>query len=255
MKHLQQRFLIMCFTLILLTLGQSVYAEPVLRAVSAAGVDGDIVQVVIRLEGDATNVAGLQFDLYFPEWQNTGDCCLEVSGNLTEGAVLNQQSLFWAHISTGVMRILIMPDLALTAMANGDIAVVNFKLHAPVGASHPLLTFSNLTLTTSNPNAISPVTTMSGMVAFNSTIDTDGDGITDIEEVWVTATDPLNPDDDFDGLPDLWERTYYGDTSQDGTGDYDNDGMSDIDEITSQRNPAVNEGFVVNLIHKILINK
>ena len=40
-------------------------------------------------------------------------------------------------------------------------------------------------------------------------VDTDGDGLTDYEEVNVYGTDPLNPDTDFDGLTDYEEVMVY----------------------------------------------
>ena len=40
-------------------------------------------------------------------------------------------------------------------------------------------------------------------------VDTDGDGLTDYEEVNVYGTDPLNPDTDFDGLTDYEEVKRY----------------------------------------------
>jgi len=39
-------------------------------------------------------------------------------------------------------------------------------------------------------------------------IDTDGDGLTDYEEIFIYGTDPLNPDTDGDGLPDGLEIFY-----------------------------------------------
>lgn len=40
--------------------------------------------------------------------------------------------------------------------------------------------------------------------------DTDGDGLTDWEEIYVYGTDPLNPDTDFDGLTDGAEILVFG---------------------------------------------
>ncbi len=40
--------------------------------------------------------------------------------------------------------------------------------------------------------------------------DTDGDGLTDYEEIYIYGTDPLNPDTDFDGLTDGAELLVYG---------------------------------------------
>lgn len=50
--------------------------------------------------------------------------------------------------------------------------------------------------------------------------------------------DPLSSENiDSDGMPDDWERFYFGDLSRDGTGDFDGDGMSDLDEYTAHRHP------------------
>jgi hypothetical protein len=66
--------------------------------------------------------------------------------------------------------------------------------------------------------------------------DTDGDGLTDGEEVNQYETNPLAPDMDGDGLTDLDElRTYNTDPKR---ADMDRDGLSDGDEILKhQTNP------------------
>lgn len=45
-------------------------------------------------------------------------------------------------------------------------------------------------------------------------------------------------DTDGDGLPDWWERFYFGDLARDGTGDFDGDGLSDYNEFQLGTNPA-----------------
>ena len=59
--------------------------------------------------------------------------------------------------------------------------------------------------------------------------DTDGDGLTDYEEVMEYGTDPLNPDTDGDGLSDGDEVNVYG-TDPLNT-DTDGDGLTDGDEV------------------------
>ncbi|MCH8569696.1 MAG: OmpA family protein [Balneolales bacterium] len=92
-------------------------------------------------------------------------------------------------------------------------------------------------------------------------MDSDGDGISDYDEIFVYGTDPLNPDTDGDGLSDYDEIFVYGtdplnpDTDGDGLSDYDEifvygtdplnpdtdgDGLSDYDEIYKYRTDPLN---------------
>ena len=62
--------------------------------------------------------------------------------------------------------------------------------------------------------------------------DTDGDGLTDGEEVNICGTDPLDPDTDGDGLLDGWE-VRYGFDPHEAWGqdlDFDHDGLSNLEE-------------------------
>ncbi|NNG00200.1 MAG: hypothetical protein HKM93_12520 [Desulfobacteraceae bacterium] len=66
----------------------------------------------------------------------------------------------------------------------------------------------------------------------NLCIDTDGDGLLDLEEASI-HTDPLNlqPDEDADGMDDGWEVYYFSSTAlADNTTDKDGDGLLDKDE-------------------------
>lgn len=63
--------------------------------------------------------------------------------------------------------------------------------------------------------------------------DTDGDGISDYDEIYVYGTDPLNPDTDGDGLTDYEEVFVYGTDPL--NPDTDGDGLSDYDEIQVYR--------------------
>ncbi|NCC53301.1 MAG: hypothetical protein EOM20_19105 [Spartobacteria bacterium] len=64
----------------------------------------------------------------------------------------------------------------------------------------------------------------------SSAADTDGDGLTDWNEVYVHRTDPTQSDTDSDGLPDGDEITVRGTDPLDP--DTDSDGLSDGDEVT-----------------------
>jgi hypothetical protein len=62
--------------------------------------------------------------------------------------------------------------------------------------------------------------------------DTDGDGLSDYDEVMVHGTDPLNADTDGDGLPDWWEVA-TGLDPLDATGANGADGDPDADGLTN----------------------
>ncbi len=68
--------------------------------------------------------------------------------------------------------------------------------------------------------------------------DTDGDGMVDGEEVTAGRSAP-GPDDDFDGLPDVWERLYGLDPLvDDGASDPDGDGLDSLTEYRLGTNPT-----------------
>jgi hypothetical protein len=60
-------------------------------------------------------------------------------------------------------------------------------------------------------------------------VDSDGDGLLDMDEIDVYGTDPLDPDSDDDGLTDGEEVNEYGTDPLDG--DSDDDGLTDGEEV------------------------
>lgn len=68
-----------------------------------------------------------------------------------------------------------------------------------------------------------------------SAIDTDGDGLSDWDEISVYKTDPYNPDTDGDGLSDGDEVKIYG--TAPANADTDGDGVSDGAEVTQGSDP------------------
>jgi subtilisin family serine protease len=65
--------------------------------------------------------------------------------------------------------------------------------------------------------------------AHQATMDSDGDGLSDFDEVNVHGTDPNDPDSDGDGLSDFDEVNVHGTDPNDP--DSDGDGLSDFDEV------------------------
>lgn len=73
--------------------------------------------------------------------------------------------------------------------------------------------------------------------------DTDGDGLNDYDEVMIHKTDPLNPDTDGDGLSDYEEVMIY--KTDPLNPDTDGDGYTDGEEVNSGHNP-LGEGKLLN---------
>ena len=71
---------------------------------------------------------------------------------------------------------------------------------------------------------------------FGLDFDSDGDGLTDAYENFVSFTDPLNPVTDGDGLPDSLELA-YGFGTNPLLYDTDGDGVGDGDEVAAGTNP------------------
>jgi len=70
-------------------------------------------------------------------------------------------------------------------------------------------------------------------------VDTDGDGLSDRQEMFVYGTDPDRFDTDNDGLSDGDEVYFYGTGPL--TADTDGDGVSDGDEVKAGTNPLVSD--------------
>lgn len=69
--------------------------------------------------------------------------------------------------------------------------------------------------------------------------DTDGDSLSDYDEVYVHGTDPAKADTDGDGQPDAWELAEGTDPfTPDGTADQDGDGLSNEAEYALGTDPA-----------------
>ncbi|MCW8966051.1 MAG: hypothetical protein OQK82_05105, partial [Candidatus Pacearchaeota archaeon] len=88
---------------------------------------------------------------------------------------------------------------------------------------------------TGNANFISPLVYQDTSLVFQVLVtDNEGAQTTDSITIVVYST---NPDDDADGMDDLWEVSTFGDMSRDGNGDFDNDGFTDYQEYQQGTNP------------------
>jgi hypothetical protein len=61
----------------------------------------------------------------------------------------------------------------------------------------------------------------------------------------VGGTGDSKADADGDGMPDQWERNYFGSTFQSANGDYDGDGITNLQEYLAGTNPASDLGLQV----------
>lgn len=127
-----------------------------------------------------------------------------------------------------------LPRLQINQPANGasfaDTDVISFSGSADDTQDGNLT--SAITWESSIDGAFIPPTSLSpGNHTITATVvDSDNMVTTATIDITVIAS---NPDSDGDGLDDAWEISYFGDLSQNGSGDFDNDGFSNAVEFNN----------------------
>ena len=102
----------------------------------------------------------------------------------------------------------------------------------------PAVTLNNAS--TADADFTAPAVYQDTQLSFQiDVVDDEGGTATDTIVVTVFST---NPDDDGDGMDDLWEIQYFGDLSHDGTADTDGDGATDLMEFEFGTDPLVPQG-------------
>ena len=99
----------------------------------------------------------------------------------------------------------------------------------------PVVITNNNTATAS---FVAPPVYQDEVLSFNLMVTDNESGVSVADNVNITLFS-VNPDDDADGLPDLYEIATFGDLTRDGTADFDNDGYSDLLEYQQGTNPLV----------------
>jgi hypothetical protein len=84
-----------------------------------------------------------------------------------------------------------------------------------------------------------------GSVLFilGTSLDSDGDGLTDAYELLVSHSNPNVVDTDGNGMPDGWQVLNFGKIGNNPTGDPDQDGLTNLKEYLYGTNPNVSEGI------------
>ena len=83
---------------------------------------------------------------------------------------------------------------------------------------------------------VAPAVYQDEVLSFQLIVADNETGVSIADTVNITIYS-VNPDDDADGMPDLYEISQFGDLTRDGTADFDNDGYSDLLEYQNGTNP------------------
>jgi hypothetical protein len=186
---------------------------------------------------------------------------LDVSANASVHVDLSDfLNVFFDDFDIGVFSGSIGPLLS----ANGVDTLVSDAVSSLIGFDPGIganIAAGKLPFPLTNPEVanVPPVPGI-GSITFTFQTDSDGDGLTDGQEI-ALGTDPLNPDTDGDGLTDGQEvNTYHTDPLNPDT---DGDGLTDGQEVNSYHTDPVNpdtdgdgltDGQEVNVTHTDPLN-
>jgi len=137
-----------------------------------------------------------------------------------DSVVSNALVMTGTSVVYSVSNLVTMTDYTVSAYrdSTGDASQDSWEATGVYNSGNPILGSSN---------AISGV----NIVLEDPLTDTDGDGLTDYDEVYLHGTDPTKPDHDGDGMPDGWEVFFGLDPLvNDAALDNDSDGMSNLAE-------------------------
>jgi hypothetical protein len=205
----------------------------------------------IKYDTDGNQLWAAHYDGPANEDDFAGAIAVDVSGNVYVTGISRVGPDFiddYATIKYGTITLAI-PSVA----TEGDGILINQGI---VDISTTPDTDITVTLSSSDTTEVTvPATVVipqgSTSASFDLTISDDSD-IDGTQSVTITASatgwalasasdtiDIQDNDDDTDGdsLPDWWETQYFGDLSQDGSGDYDGDGLNNMAEYQNQTNP------------------
>lgn len=127
--------------------------------------------------------------------------------------------------------------------ANGEWHTFTRDLQADLAAAQPGVTITSVNGILVRGSAM--VDDIQLLAALPADLDSDGDGISDADEVAIYGTDPTRADTDGDGINDGTELTYWG---VDWSSDYDNDGMNNLQDMDADNDGApdaeeINRGY------------
>ncbi|MFQ5470056.1 MAG: PKD domain-containing protein, partial [Gammaproteobacteria bacterium] len=228
------------------------YAQPV---------PGSIVNINISLL-ENIDAVGLQLDVLYDGEQLTAGKATTVSNIQGSDYQVFSYIPANAQINSRVIRVVIIPPASNPVIQSGPIASIPFALSGTVNDTSKRLHMVNASVLLSDNQAVEviPGLITDGLIVMSatSTIDTDGDGVSDYLEALTNAmhpliadghldydgdgltnleeilanTDPTLADSDADGIPDQFEilNPVLDPLVADGHLDYDGDGLTNLQE-------------------------
>jgi len=189
-------------------------AQPRL-SIGAANVNaGNATSLDFLFTGDSNPYAGVNAKIIFPQGTTVT--------NVSKGALLPSDFvLSWRAIANGVAVIIYSGSSSFSA--NGTLLSLNLQTASSAASGNVNFAANDAASFIRSGHAVSNAT---GTVSQSHTT---GYG-------FIAISSPTG-DTDNDGLPDSWERTHFGDLSQNGAGDSDADGLTNLVEYMNNTDP------------------